>query len=152
MIARASIAVAAFAGPASALTLADCEHAVLWNGQEYAHTDHSGGLVEWTLSWASEGVFDDLSVQDCATGEGMTIRARSERMESEIPYDRRDAVRKLVDLAVQEPVFFSAATLKDQVTDLRVMVTPLDKSEQSCACAAAYPELRGSKTPYEARQ
>ena len=71
-------------------------------------------------------------------------------MSERAPFDRREAVRGIIETEMRgAPALFSFERLRDAIhpkgKDIEVAV--LDA--EPCACAAAYPDLRGEKTPYE---
>ncbi|MGR3513272.1 MAG: hypothetical protein ACU0GG_10935 [Paracoccaceae bacterium] len=137
--------------PATALTLAECERVThISHGGVAAHMDLGAGRVGWVDWWSQEGVFTDITVADCKTGKFLRTRVREERMSERPPFDRTDAVRSIIETELKgAPALFSFQRLRDAIhpkgKDIEVAV--LDA--EPCACAAAYPELRGEKTAYE---
>lgn len=137
--------------PAAALTLAECTRVThVSHGGAAQHVDFGAGRVGWIDWWSQEGVFTDFTVADCRTGEFIRTRMREERMSQRTPFDRRKAVRAIIATEMQSaPSLFSFQRLADAIhpkgRDIEISVT----ASEPCACAAAYPELRGEKTPYE---
>lgn len=148
------LAASAFAAPVNALSLAECTRTThISHGGEAAHRDLGEGRVAWESWWSQEGVYLDLHVADCGTGEHLTTRAREERMSERAPFDRTEAVRAALETELAAaPSLFSferlANALKTKGRDTEIAAL----AEEPCACAAAYPELRGTKTPYEATE
>ena len=140
--------------PASALTLGECRAIThLSHGGVAGHVDYGGGRVGWVSWWSQEGVFTDLTVADCRTGEALTTRVREENISARAPFDRRRVVREIIEREMSgAPAFFSFERLREAIhprgRDIEIAV--LDA--EPCACAAAYPELRGDKTPYKVTQ
>lgn len=151
MTRAALISLAVVASPASALTLADCRAIThVSHGGVARHVDYGAGRVGWVTWWSQEGVFTDMTVADCRTGEFLRTRVREDNISARPPFDRRDVVREIIETEMAAaPAFFSFSRLREAIhpkgRDIEVAVL----EEEPCACAAAYPDLRGSKTPYE---
>ena len=137
------------AGAAQALTLPQCARYVHWHAVEAGHRDMGEARVAWAEVWSAEGIADDFHLVDCATGEGLKARARAERMGEPVPYDRRTKVRAVLQEAADYPLFFSWEALEARLVGLRVPVERLHHASEPCACAAQYPEHRGTKTAFE---
>ena len=148
---RLALILAVLASPASALTLAECKRIThVSHGGVAGHVDFGAGRVGWVDWWSQEGVFTDFTVADCETGEFLRTRVREERMSERPPFDRRDAVRGIIEAEMLgAPALFSFERLRAAIhpkgRDIEVAVL----EAEPCACAAAYPEMRGSRTPYE---
>lgn len=148
---RLAVILAVLASPVSALTLAECERVThISHGGVAGHMDLGAGRVGWVDWWSQEGVFTDITVADCKTGEFLRTRVREERMSERPPFDRTDAVRSIIETELRgAPALFSFQRLRDAIhpkgKDIEVAV----RTTEPCACAAAYPELRGEKTAYE---
>ncbi|MEO0916207.1 MAG: hypothetical protein AAFY31_04380 [Pseudomonadota bacterium] len=148
---RAALIWVVLATPAAALTLGDCRRIThVSHGGAAGHVDFGAGRVGWVDWWSMEGVFTDFTVADCKTGKFLRTRVREERMSPRPPFDRREAVRGIIETEMQvAAALFSFERLRDAIhpkgKDIEVAV----RATEPCACAAAYPELRGSKTPYE---
>lgn len=148
---RLAAILAILASPVSALTLADCKRVThVSHGGVAGHVDFGAGRVGWVDWWSQEGVFTDFTVADCKTGEFLRTRMREERMSQRPPFNRTRAVREIIEREMKAaPALFSFTRLRDAIhpkgKDIEVAV--LDA--EPCACAAAYPDLRGEKTPYE---
>lgn len=151
LLIRAALITLAMASPGAALTLSDCKRVThISHGGATGHVDLGAGRVGWIDWWSQEGVFTDYTVADCKTGEFLRTRMREERMSARPQFDRRDAVREIIETELKgAPALFSFNRLRDAIhpkgRDIKVAV----RDTEPCACAAAYPELRGEKTPYE---
>lgn len=146
---RLAALISLVAVPAAALTAEDCTRYVHTHAVEHAAQDLGAGRVMWDWTWTNEGVAHDFYVVDCATGLGIVARGQSVNMKTELPYDRRDRARDVIALAASAPHFFSYGGLADALDDVRVPSEPVALASEPCACAAFYPELRGSKAPFE---
>ncbi|MDJ1007179.1 MAG: hypothetical protein QNJ13_05080 [Paracoccaceae bacterium] len=141
------------ATPAGALTLDECTRVThVSHGGEAGHRDFGAGRVGYATWWSQEGVFVDLTVADCASGEALTTRTREERISERAPFDRTDAALKLIEVEMSAaPALFSfdrlAQALKGTGRDIEIAAL----TDEPCACAALYPEMRGDFAPYEAR-
>ena len=148
---RLALILAALATPASALTLTECTAIThVSHGGVAGHVDYGAGRVGWVSWWSQEGVFTDLTVADCRTGEFLRTRVREDNISARAPFDRREVVREIIETEMAgAPALFSFARLRDAIhpkgKDIEVAVL----EAEPCACAAAYPEMRGSRTPYE---
>ena len=151
MIRLAIILFALCAGPVSALTLAECTRTThISHGGEARHVDYGNGRVGYVDWWSQEGVYTDLVVMECRSGAFLRTRVREERV-SDRYFDRTD---KAIEVIVREleaaPALFSfkrlAQALDGTGRDIELAVT----EEETCACAALYPEALGDKAPFVA--
>ncbi|MEM9426536.1 MAG: hypothetical protein AAGA06_07520 [Pseudomonadota bacterium] len=151
---RLAVILVMIASPAMALTLAECQRIThVSHGGVAGHVDYGSGRVGWVDWWSQEGVFTDYTVADCQTGEFLRTRVREERMSARPPFDRRDAVQEIIETEMQgAPVLFSFRRLRDAIHPKGKDIELAVLADEPCACAAAYPELRGEKTPYEVTQ
>lgn len=142
------------ASPAAALTLAECERVThISHGGVAAHRDLGAGRVGWVDWWSQEGVFTDITIADCKSGEFLRTRVREERMSDRAPFDRTDMVQHIIETELQAaPALFSFTRLRDAIHPKGKDIELAVRSTEACACAAAYPDLRGEKTPYEVTQ
>ncbi|MEL6518151.1 MAG: hypothetical protein AAFQ39_10560, partial [Pseudomonadota bacterium] len=70
-----------FALPAAALTLDDCNRTThVSHGGEGGHMDLGAGRVLYGEWWSQEGVYVDVIVAHCGTGEFLKTRTREERI------------------------------------------------------------------------
>ena len=150
--ATAIVLSGAMAGAAAAQEIArECHARVDGNAIEHTHTDLGDGLVGWFWSWTAEGVADDMIVAECESGRRLTARARSERMTETIPYDRRRPAMREV-LQMTDPgarAFFSLERLATALEGANVPSEITETTDETCACAAFYPDLRGTKRPFD---
>ncbi len=120
------------------------------HGGETGHRDLGANRVGYAEWWSQEGVFTDLVVMNCATGEFLRTRVREERV-SDRYFDRTD---KAVSVIEQElaaaPELFSFRRLADALDGTGRDIEIATSDAETCACAASYPELRGDKAPFEA--
>lgn len=117
-----------------------------WEEVEHSHRDLGHGRVEWVWSWSFEGVADDIHVLDCASGKGIKVRARSERMQSPIPFDRREKARAIIDRAASAPHFLRFDHLSEDLARARMTAQALVPKAEPCACATYYPGAFASGT------
>jgi len=110
-----------------------------WHASVHSHRDLGFARVAWTWSWNAEGVADDFHVVDCAAGQGLSVRARAERMSLSLPYDRRATAEALINRAAKAPHFFSLATLAKSLTKAHLAAETFVAANEPCACAAFYP-------------
>ena len=120
-----------------------------WAAVEHNHRDMNGGRVAWIWSWNEEGVADDWIVFDCANGDGLRARARSERMQSDLPFDRRARAARVIDNQERGHAFFSMAGFADAMAAVNVPTTPYETTETPCACSVFYPDLPASEQAQE---
>lgn len=148
---RLALIFALTASPTTALTLAECKRVThVSHGGVAGHVDYGSGRVGWVDWWSQEGVFTDYTVADCKTGAFLRTRAREERMSERPPFDRRAAVQEIIETEMQgAPALFSFDRLRDAIHPKGKDIELAVLEAEPCACAAAYPDLRGEKTPYE---
>lgn len=148
---RLALIFSVLASPVAAVTLADCKRVThISHGGVAAHVDFGAGRVGWIDWWSQEGVFTDFTVADCKTGKFLRTRMREERMSERPPFDRREAVREIIATEMKgAPALFSFERLRQAIHPKGKDIELAVLDAEPCACAAAYPELRGEKTPYE---
>lgn len=141
------------ASPAAAAGLAVCERTThISHGGESGHADRGYGRVQYTEWWSQEGVFTDVIAMDCASGTFLETRTREERI-SERWFDRQADAAEVFDLAFSTaPSLFSFERLAQELRGTGRDILIAKSDVETCACAVAYPELRGQKTPYEVIQ
>ncbi|MEL7459417.1 MAG: hypothetical protein AAFX45_14540 [Pseudomonadota bacterium] len=150
---RYAVLFSLLAGQASALTLEACTRPVAIHGEEYGHTDLTGGLVLWGQRWTNEGAADDLHMVDCQTGDALTARMMSRGMSEIIPYDRRaQAGQALQTLLAGSVAFLNLDRAQGALEGARVPVERSTLRDEPCACAALYPDDRGNRFPFRAGQ
>ncbi|MEM0946872.1 MAG: hypothetical protein AAGK37_05670 [Pseudomonadota bacterium] len=118
------------------------------HGGETGHRDFGGGRVGYAEWWSQEGVYTDLVIMTCHSGEFLRTRVREERV-SERSFDRTEKAIALIARELRAaPELFSfrrlASVLDGTGRDIEIAVA----DAETCACAAFYPDARGTKTPY----
>ena len=148
-VALLALSAAIFAAPAAALTLDECARPVAVHGEEYGHTDLTGGLVLWGYRWTNQGAAEDMNLADCRAGEMLSARLMSHGMTEPIPYDRREraagAMTALLDGSMS---FITLDRVAAAMGDIRVPVERSALADEPCACAALYPGARDDLAPY----
>lgn len=74
---------------------------------------------------------------------------RSENMAPDIPFDRTDRVLAVIGSMLASPVMRGFEQIADRLTYLRLDPRLEPLTTEPCACAAAYPELRGDRPVFE---
>ncbi|MEE4189414.1 MAG: hypothetical protein V2I76_13320 [Roseobacter sp.] len=139
------------ATPAMALTLGECTRVThVSHGGEADHVDLGEGRVMWREWWSQEGSSTDILISDCAPGEVLRFRTAEENMSARAPFDRtEDAMRVVARHETGSRVFATlarmSADLEKIARDVVVRVSP----QETCACAAVYPQLRGQKQAFQ---
>ncbi len=147
-----AVAVYVALSEARALTLNDCTRSVNVHGEEYGHTDLTGGLVMWGERWTNQGNADDLFMAECQSGNALTARMMSQGMQEAIPYDRRaQAGSAMSNLLEGSMAFLNLDRAEDALESARVPVERMVLAKEPCVCAALYPDAVGNKTPFEGR-
>ena len=138
------------AGQAHAVTLADCNRIThVSHGGQYGHRDLGEGRVLWVDWWTQEGSFKGFSMVECATGETLRFRTAEENMGRRAAFDRTDDAVDVLERHQSGARVF--ATFERIAADLALIARDIaitKETDETCACAAAYPELRGEKTEF----
>ena len=146
-----AIALCILGGAAQALTAGECDRTThISHGGETGHRDFGGNRVGYAEWWSQEGVYTDLVVMDCGSGAYLRTRVREERV-SDRHFDRTGKAVEVIERELAgAPALFSftrlAAALDGTGRDIE-LATVVD---ETCACAAFYPDARGDKTPFAA--
>ena len=101
--------------------------------------------IEW---WSQEGTSELLNVMDCATGQQLMARTQEENMSDRLPVDRtEDALGVIARHESGSRIF---ATLDRIAADLDFArdVSVITATNETCACAAFYPQARSNKTEF----
>lgn len=147
---RAALISMMFASPVQAFTLADCTRVThISHGGEAGHRDFGGGVVGWANWWSQEGVEDVILLADCGEGRVLRTVTRSENMAPGVPFDRTDRALAVIEPMLASPVMRGFEQIADRLTDLRLDPRLEPLTTEPCACAAAYPELRGDRPAFE---
>lgn len=146
-----STAATLIAGQANALTLADCNRIThVSHGGQYGHRDLGEGRVVWTDWWTQEGSFKGFSLVECATGETLRFRTAEENMGRRAAFDRTDdAVDVLARHQSGARVFATFERIAADLENIARDIAITTETDETCACAAAYPALRGEKTEFK---
>ncbi|MDX8352315.1 hypothetical protein SLH47_08070 [Cognatiyoonia sp. IB215182] len=146
----ATVVVPLMATHAHALTLADCTRTThISHGGEADHMDLGEGRVMWRNWWSQEGTATTFVVADCASGEALSARAAEENMGARHAFDRTDDVLAVLDRHQSGArVFATFPRIADDLGNIARDVAISTDVQESCACAALYPELRGDKTEF----
>ena len=138
------------AGQGHALTLADCKRTTHpSHGGEIRHADLGEGRVMWIDWWSLEGTAKGYSLVECASGEMLKFRSAEENMGRRAAFDRTDDALEVLERHQSGARVFAtferiAADLEFIARDIAITV----ETAENCACAAAYPALRGDKTEF----
>ena len=140
----------ALAFPASALTLEACNRTTHnAHAGEARHQVFDGGRVAWVDWWSNEGVYNDLVVMDCETGDFLKARTLDEGITDRWFNRRTQALEVLASHMKVAPSLFTFTGLADALKGNGRNIEIASATAESCACAAVHPELRGSKTAFE---
>ncbi|WP_436399480.1 hypothetical protein [Roseobacter sp. S98] len=149
---RTAVIIAALlsAGTAQALVPGDCTRVThVSHGGEADHVDLGEGRVMWRDWWSQEGTATDVLVMDCGPGQVLRARTAEENMGTRLPFDRtEDAMSVIARHETGARVF---ATLERMADDLAVFARDVrveTATEETCACAAFYPDARGDRTEF----
>jgi len=138
------------ASQASALTLADCKRTTHpSHGGEIFHQDLGEGRVMWTDWWSLEGTAKGFALVECASGEMLRLRSAEDNMGRRAAFDRTDDTLNV--LARHQSGARAFATFERIAADLELIARDIAitvETTETCACAAAYPALRGDKTEF----
>ncbi|MEM7732345.1 MAG: hypothetical protein AAF280_06115 [Pseudomonadota bacterium] len=142
------------AGPAQALDLSQCDRVThVSHGGEDMHRDLGEGRVMWRDWWSQEGTATDYIIQDCGPGEALTLRTAEDNMGDRPPFDRTEAVLKVLDRHQRGArVFATLQRMADDLDRIARGVRVATSQQESCACAALYSDLRGEKAKFELSQ
>jgi hypothetical protein len=145
-----SLAVTVVAGHAHALTLADCKRTTHpSHGGEIRHMDLGEGRVMWMDWWSLEGTAKGLSLVECTSGETLRFRSAEENMGRRSAFDRTDDALEVLERHQSGArVFASFERIAADLEFIARDTTITFETNETCACAAAYPELRGEKTEF----
>ena len=146
-----SAAMTLIATEGTALSLSDCRRIThVSHGGEYGHRDLGEGRVMWVDWWTQEGSFKGFSLVDCEPGQMLRLRSAEENIGPRPAFDRTVEVREVLDRHQSGDRVF--ATFERIAADLEFIARGVEivtLADETCACAAAYPELRGAKTEFK---
>lgn len=146
----ATLFVLLSAGAASALVPADCARTThVSHGGEADHVDLGDGRVMWIDWWSQEGTATDITVMDCAPGATLKARTAEENMGRQLPLHRtEDAMAVIARHESGARIFATLDRIGKDLDDFARNVVVFVNADETCACAAFYPELRGDKTAF----
>ncbi|MEL6684341.1 MAG: hypothetical protein AAFN63_05135 [Pseudomonadota bacterium] len=134
-----------------ALTFAECERTTHpSHGGEIRHMDLGEGRVMWLDWWSMEGTAKGFSLVECASGEMLKFRTAEENMGRRSAFDRTDDAIEVLERHQSGARIF--ATFERIAADLEFIARDIaitTETNENCACAAAYPALRGDKTEFK---
>ena len=146
----AAVAAVVLVGPASAVTLTDCDRTThISHGGEADHMDLGQGRVMWRDWWSQEGTATSFTLVDCAPGAALSFRTQEENMGNRLPFDRTDKALAVIERHEKGARAF--ATFERMAADLDGIARDIDiktLDAEPCACAALYPDARGEKTEF----
>lgn len=137
---------------ARSLTLAQCDRVThISHGGESDQADLGEGRVMWIDWWSQEGTATDITIMECASGAALSFRAAETNMtRGRTPFDKTDQALDVI--ALHESGARAFATFDRIATDLDRIARDIRQhiaTEESCACAALYPEMQNGKTPFD---
>lgn len=145
-----SVAATLLASQVNAVTLAECKRTTHpSHGGEIRHMDLGEGRVIWLDWWSQEGTAKGFSLVECASGETLTFRTAEENMGRRSAFDRTDDAIAVLERHQSGARVF--ATFERIAADLEFIARDIEiavRTDETCACAAAYPGLRGDKTEF----
>ncbi|MEO0632551.1 MAG: hypothetical protein AAFY52_00275 [Pseudomonadota bacterium] len=141
----------AFALPANALTLADCDRTThISHGGEIGHRDLGEGRVAWLDWWSQEGSAKWIVIVDCGPGQVLRFQTAEENMGRRLPFDKTAQATAILERHQSGARAF--ATFDRMAADLDPIARDIEITTlktEPCACAALYPEARGDKDAFD---
>ena len=151
MIRSLIITLAILAANASqALTPGDCVRTThISHGGEADHVDLGEGRVMWRDWWSQEGTATDLTIMDCGSGMALKVRVAEDNMNARAPFDRtEDAMGVIARHESGSRIFATLERMAADLADFARDVSVITTTNETCACAAFYPEAQGNKTEF----
>ena len=119
------------------------------HGGEVDHVDLGEGRVMWLDWWSQEGTAKVITVMDCADGQALKARVAEDNMNARLPFDRtQDAMGVIARHESGARVFATLERIAGDLEEFSRDVRIEKLTQETCACAAFYPETRGSKTEF----
>ncbi|MEL7011682.1 MAG: hypothetical protein AAFO72_00215 [Pseudomonadota bacterium] len=142
------------AGPVCAVELAQCERTTdVSHGGEDMHRDLGEGRVMWRDWWSQEGTATEYTIMDCGPGDALTFRTAEVNMGDDIPFDRTEDALDVIERHERGARLFATLTrMADDLDAIALEVSILSWDTESCACAALYADLRGTKAAFELKE
>jgi len=103
----------------------------------------------WRDWWSQEGSSTDIVIADCEPGRVLSFRTAEENMNTRAAFDRTDDAMGVV--ARHEGGARIFATMERIANDLQNIARDVEvttQKQESCACAALYPQMRGEKKQF----
>ncbi len=145
-----ALTLSVLAGPVAAAIEACDRVTHISYGGSAAHQDMGHGKVMWVDWWSQEGIFKDVWLADCKTGIALSLRTSEERIKERHVIDRtKRAIEKIERQAEAAPAFFTIDRVAGLVRKDGVDLQVAQYEDEFCACAQAYPELRGDKAAFD---
>ncbi|MEP6066770.1 MAG: hypothetical protein ABJ246_13095 [Paracoccaceae bacterium] len=122
---------------------------------EVGHTDIGAGVVTYRIGeFGHGGGAQTEFVEACASGhrlQALLFLANDDfsTLERTVELDVGVQAKAVLSEVIRSQVAYSFEDLAARLTDVGARVAIDKRTEESCACNRAYPELRGSKTKFE---
>ena len=103
----------------------------------------------WLDWWSQEGAAKTIVLVDCATGATLSALTSEENMGPRPAFDRTEDAYAIIESHHSGARAF--ATFERMAGDLAAIARDVEitmNTAETCACAAVYPELRGTKTEF----
>lgn len=158
MICRALLILALSASSALAVPIQDCDRLTLaHHAGSSSHQDLGNQNVVWIDWWyflGREYSGQSVELADCSTGVRLRmLTGYFVEIWGGVQVNRTDEMFKaLVHHARTSPATFTVDRMASLFGSKGVPTSVAQYDTESCACHAAYPELRGAKEPYEAKE
>ncbi len=104
----------------------------------------------WLDWWSQEGTAKGMTLVECASGEALKFRMAEENMGRRAAFDRTDDALEVLERHQSGARAF--ATFERIAADLEFIARDIERltlTNETCACAAAYPAMRGDKTEFQ---
>ncbi len=146
----AYLLLVALAAPAQALSLGDCTRVThISHGGEADHVDLGEGRVMWRDWWSQEGSATEIVLMDCAAGKMLRLRTAEENMNARPAFDRTDdAMAVIARHETGARVFATLERMAKELKEFTRDVAVTHEARESCACAALYPAMRGTREAF----
>ncbi|MEP6019050.1 MAG: hypothetical protein ABJ251_11295 [Paracoccaceae bacterium] len=155
MMLRTFVALLLGANTLAADPIHTCENLCGSHFCEVGHTDIGAGVVTYRIgSFGHGGGAQTEFAEACASGhrlQALVFLANEDLLTSErsVDLDVKDQAKAVLSEVIRSQVAYSFEDLAARLTDVGARVAIDKRTEESCACNRAYPELRGSKTKFE---
>ncbi|WP_127112423.1 hypothetical protein [Shimia sediminis] len=139
-----------------AFPIGECEHNSVVS-HHWVEIDHRV-IGQGVVSYEEVGgfCFDDgcvqngkLVVSDCGSGTTVEVRAEWKKEGRSDSFDRSEEARSTLHAMLNSQERYSLEKVKQQFDARGFEVSLQKKTEENCACAAAFPKLRNGKKKFE---